>query len=89
MPCVRVRWSDWQLPEPARFDLQEMLDFCQTLPDGWSARIYNATGRVGGQVPSGAGSMAEVEFCFPDLPGLDAFRQRFGAILAAAPASPA
>jgi hypothetical protein len=80
--CVRLRWSDWERPEPARFDLQEMLDFCHSLPEGWSVRISNATGRIGRAAPAGMSRVAEVEFCFPDLPCLERFRGRFRTVLA-------
>jgi hypothetical protein len=83
-PRLRVAWSDWLKSEPAQFDLQEMLDFCQTLPDGWSVRICNASGRIGGQSPTGLRpGAAKVEFRFSDQPCLETFRQRFAAELAA------
>lgn len=75
---LRILWSDWRDPEPARFDLQDVVEFCRTLPAGWSMRILNATGRVGGSLPDGPRKdVAEIELRLPDEASLAAFRGRF------------
>lgn len=81
---LRIAWSDWRDPEPARFDLLDMVDFCRrALPEGWSVRILNATGRIGGHLPaSDLANVAHVEFRFPDMPSLAAFQSRFGSAVA-------
>ncbi len=80
-PSVRLCWIDWLRDDSARFDLQEVIEFCQASLDGTcSIQIRNAVGRIGAEQASSAdvpARQAMVILTFGTEPGLAAFAARF------------